>query len=125
VDSDSQAALQLLGALCRAGEGFAGLRHSLVRREVFSRFDPARAITGAVFTLPDGREVRFEVSIGVLGGIFQVEGEISVEETVLLDLPRTATAVIGEALGALDRYAEEVRSRVPWILDELVEELSA
>ncbi|MCG5218280.1 hypothetical protein [Streptosporangium sp. KLBMP 9127] len=125
MDSESRAAAGLLGALCRAGEGFAGLRHSQVRREVFSRFDPARATTGAVFTLPDGREVRFAVAIGVVGEVFRVEGEISVEERVLLDLPSVVAAGIGEALATLDRYADEVCSRVPWIIDELVDELSA
>ncbi|MDF5752274.1 hypothetical protein [Spongiactinospora sp. TRM90649] len=125
MDSESRAAADLLLALCRAAEGFAGLRHPLVRREPLSRLDPDRAMAGAEFVLPDGRVVRFAVTLAVTGESFQVGGEVFAEERVLLDLPSRSLPEAAQALAVFEEYTQEVLSRAPWFLEELIEELSA
>ncbi|RBQ14116.1 hypothetical protein DP939_42390 [Spongiactinospora rosea] len=125
MDSESRAAADLLAALCRAAEGFAKLRHPFIRREPLSRLDPARAVVGTDFVLPDGRMVRFAVTLAAGDDGFRVGGEVSVEERVLLDLPAHSTAAVREALAVFDDYTAEVLSRAPLFLEELIEEISA
>ncbi|WP_146607763.1 hypothetical protein [Spongiactinospora gelatinilytica] len=125
MDSESRAAADLLAALCRAAEGFAMLRHPFIRREPLSRLDPARAIVGTDFVLPDGRVARFAVTLAAGDDVFHVGGDVSVEERVLLDLPGHATAGVREALAVFDEYTSEVLARAPVFLDQLIEEISA
>ncbi|MFC4011034.1 hypothetical protein ACFOY2_27660 [Nonomuraea purpurea] len=125
MDSESLAAAGLLAALSRASEILAELHHPFVRSERFSYFlPPAGARTGAVFVLPDGREVRFEVSIAASSNAFHVEGAITSEDDALLELPRATVASIEDGLAVLDDYAGEVAAPAARMIDQLLEEIA-
>ncbi|MFB4280669.1 hypothetical protein ACBJ59_35640 [Nonomuraea sp. MTCD27] len=125
MDSESLAAAGLLAALGRASEILAELRHPFVRSERFSYFfPPAGARVGALFMLPDGREVRFEVSIVAAGNAFHVEGGITAEAETLLDLPRKSVPGIHDGLAVFDDYAGEVAAPAARVIEQLLEELS-
>ncbi|TDE20481.1 hypothetical protein E1295_47160 [Nonomuraea mesophila] len=122
MDSESLAAAGLLAALGRASEILAELHHPFVRSERFSYFfPPAGARTGTTFTLPDGREMRFEVSIAAADGAFHVTGEITAEGESLLDLPRKSVPGLGDALAVLDDYAGEVAAPAGRLIDQLLD----
>ncbi|WP_188188540.1 hypothetical protein [Nonomuraea sp. SYSU D8015] len=124
MDSESLAAAGLLAALNRSSELLADLRHPFVRSERFSYFlPPAGARVGATFTLPDGREVRFEVSIAAGSTAFQVEGSITVEDETILALPRKSLPDIHDALAVLDDYAGDVAAPAARTIDQLLEEI--
>ncbi|MEO3889248.1 hypothetical protein [Nonomuraea sp. B5E05] len=122
--SESLAAAGLLAALTRASEILAELRHPFVRSERFSYFfPPAGARTGVTFILPDGREVRFEVSIAASDGAFHVAGAITAEGESLLDLPRKSLPGVSDALAVLDDYAGEVVAPAGRLIDRLLDEV--
>jgi hypothetical protein len=124
MDGESLAAAGLLEALSRASETLAELHHPFVRSERFSYFlPPAGARVGATFTLPDGREVRFEVSITVADGAFQVDGAVTAEDETLLQLPRKSVPGIHDGLAVLDDYAGEVAAPAARLLDGLLDEI--
>ncbi|TMR09051.1 hypothetical protein ETD86_45195 [Nonomuraea turkmeniaca] len=124
MDSESLAAAGLLAALSRASEILAGLRHPFVRSELFSYFLPdAGARIGTTVTLPDGREVRFEVSITALPATFLVEGSITVESDALLELPRKSLPSIRDGLAVFDDYVEEVTAPAARLIDQLLDEI--
>lgn len=124
MDSESLAASGLLAALSRASGILAELHHPFVRRESFSYFlPPAGVRTGTTFTLPDGREVRFEVSLTSSGGAFHVEGAITAEDDPLLELPRKSLQNIHDALTVLDDYASDVAAPADRTLDQLLDEI--
>ncbi|HEX4812288.1 MAG TPA: hypothetical protein VFV66_05995 [Nonomuraea sp.] len=124
MDSASLAAAGLLAALSRASEILAELHHPFVRRECFSSFfPPAGARVGAAFILPDGREVRFEVSIAATSTAFQVEGSITAEGETLLDLPRKSLPGIHDGLAVLDDYVGEVAAPAARLIDQLLDEI--
>ncbi|MEV0381948.1 hypothetical protein [Nonomuraea sp. NPDC050643] len=124
MDSESLAAAGLLAALSRASEILAELHHPFVRSERFSYFlPPAGARVGAAFILPDGREVRFEVSISASGGAFHVKGSVTAEEESLLELPRKSVAGIHDGLAVLDDYAGEVAAPAARLIDQLLAEI--
>ncbi|MEV0195718.1 hypothetical protein [Nonomuraea sp. NPDC050691] len=124
MDSESLAAAGLLAAMSRAAASLAELRHPFVRSEPFSYFfPPAGARAGTVFTLPDGREVSFAVSIVASGGAFQVDGAASAEGEALLDLPSRTTSGIRDGIALLDDYAAELVSSAARLIDQLLEEL--
>ncbi|MEU6723109.1 hypothetical protein ABZ917_05270 [Nonomuraea wenchangensis] len=125
MDSESLAAAGLLAALSRTVEIFADLRHPFVRHEHISTFFPPAGVrVGIAFVLPDGREVRFEVSVAADGDVFQVEGSITAESETLLDLPRKTLPDVGDALAALDDYAGEVAEAANRTIDRLLEEIA-
>ncbi|MFB4272403.1 hypothetical protein [Nonomuraea sp. GTA35] len=125
MDSESLAAAGLLEALSRASEILAELRHPFVRSEHFSFFFPPAGVrVGTTFMLPDGREVRFEVSIAASGKAFHVEGGIQAEEETLLELPRRSVPDIETGLAAFDDYAGEVAAPAERLIEQLLEELS-
>jgi hypothetical protein len=124
MDSASLAAAGLLTALSRASELLAELDHPFVRRERYSYFfPPAGARTGAAFTLPDGREVRFEVSITATSTAFQVEGSITAEHEPLLELPRKSLPSIHDGLAVLEDYVGEVAAPAARVIDQLLDEV--
>jgi hypothetical protein len=124
VDSESLAAAGLLAALSRAAEILAELHHPFARTEPFSYFFPPAGVrTGTVFTLPDGREVSFTVSIEAADGMFHVDGVVSVEGGLLLDLPRKSTPHIHDGLAILDDYAGEVAAPAARLIDRLLDEI--
>ncbi|MDP4500803.1 hypothetical protein [Nonomuraea turcica] len=124
MDSESLAAAGLLAALSRASKILAELRHPLVRSEGFSYFFPdAGARIGTTFTLPDGREVRFEVSITVSAAAFQVEGAITAENDPLLELPRKSLPSISDGLAAFDDYVGEVAAPATRLIEQLLDEI--
>jgi hypothetical protein len=124
VDSESLAAAGLLAALSRASEILAELRHPFARSEQFSYFfPPAGARVGAAFILPDGRELRFEVSIAVTTAAFQVEGSITAEDDTLLELPRKSLPSIHDGLAVLDDYVGEVAAPAARLIDQLLDEI--
>lgn len=124
VDGGSLAAAELLEALSRASEILAELRHPFARSEHFSYFLPSGgARVGTAFVLPDGREVRFEVSIVASGDVFQVEGGITAEHETLLELPRKTVKDVHEGVAALDDYVGEVKAPAGQMLDRLLEEI--
>ncbi|MFG1705582.1 hypothetical protein ACFLIM_20535 [Nonomuraea sp. M3C6] len=95
-----------------------------MRSERFSYFlPPAGARVGATFTLPDGREVRFEVSIIVSGDAFHVEGAITAEDETLLELPRKSVPSIHDGLVVLDDYAGEVAAPAARLIDQLLADI--
>ncbi|MEU6793937.1 hypothetical protein ABZ907_19745 [Nonomuraea wenchangensis] len=125
MDSESLAAAGLLAALSRTVEIFADLRHPFVRHEHISTFFPPAGVrVGIAFVLPDGREVRFEVSVAADGDVFHVEGSITAESETLLDLPRKTLPDVGDALAALDDYAGEVAEAANRTIDRLLEEIA-
>ncbi|MGW5156281.1 hypothetical protein ACWEPN_12455 [Nonomuraea wenchangensis] len=133
MDSESLAAAGLLAALSRTVEIFADLRHPFVRHEHISTFFPPAGVrVGIAFVLPDGREVRFEVSVAVGGDVedaadgdvFHVEGSITAESETLLDLPRKTLPDVGDALAVLDDYASEVAEAANRTIDRLLEEIA-
>ncbi|MEU4515626.1 hypothetical protein AB0G05_39550 [Nonomuraea wenchangensis] len=125
MDSESLAAAGLLAALSRTVEIFADLRHPFVRHEHISTFfPPAGARVGVAFVLPDGREVRFEVSVAAGGDVFHVEGSITAESETLLDLPRKTLPDVEDALAALDDYACDVAEAANRTIDRLLEEIA-
>ncbi|MED7928137.1 hypothetical protein SMD20_28030 [Nonomuraea sp. LP-02] len=136
MDSESLAAAGLLAALSRTVEIFADLRHPFVRHEHISTFFPPAGVrVGIAFVLPDGREVRFEVSVAVggdvedaaadgHGDVFHVEGSITAESETLLDLPRKTLPDVGDALAVLDDYASEVAEAANRTIDRLLEEIA-
>lgn len=124
MDSESLAAAALLSALSRAAGTLAELHHPFVRSAPFSHpMPPAGAVAGTVFTLPDGREVRFAVSIASVDGAFHVDGEVIAEDQVLVGLPRKVTPDLRDALMVLDDYTAEVAGPALRILDQLLEDL--
>ncbi|GAA1726527.1 hypothetical protein [Nonomuraea bangladeshensis] len=131
MDSESLAAAGLLAALSRTVEIFADLRHPFVRHEHISTFFPPAGVrVGIAFVLPDGREVRFEVSIAAGGDVFHVQGSITADGSMtadsetLLDLPRKTLPDIGAALDALDDYAGDVAEAANRTIDRLLEEIA-
>jgi hypothetical protein len=131
VDSESLAAAGLLAALSRTVEIFADLRHPFVRHEHISTFFPPAGVrVGIAFVLPDGREVRFEVSVAADGDVFHVEGSITADGSTiadsetLLDLPRKTLPDVGAALDALDDYAGDVAEAANRTIDRLLEEIA-
>ncbi|WP_157382979.1 hypothetical protein [Nonomuraea coxensis] len=125
MDSESLAAAALLAALSRTVEIFAGLRHPFVRHEhVSTFFPPAGVRVGIAFVLPDGREVRFEVSVAAAGDVFHVEGSITAESETLLDLPRKALPDVLDAIAVLDDYASDVAEAANRTIDRLLEEIA-
>ncbi|GAA3662775.1 hypothetical protein GCM10022224_028430 [Nonomuraea antimicrobica] len=125
MDSESLAAAGLLAALGRASETLAELHHPFVRSERFSHFfPPAGARVGVTFVLPDGREVRFEVSIAASGGAFHVEGGVEAEGEPLLELPRKSLPGVQDALAVFDDYVGEVAAPATRLIGQLLEELS-
>ncbi|MEO3869622.1 hypothetical protein ABGB18_12395 [Nonomuraea sp. B12E4] len=125
MDSESLAAAGLLAALSRASETLAELRHPFVRSERFSYFlPPAGARVGTLFMLPDGREVRFEVSIAATGNSFQVTGVVTAEDgPPLLELPSKTFASIHDGLAVLDDYAGEVAAPAARLIDQLLDDI--
>ncbi|MFC5833662.1 hypothetical protein [Nonomuraea insulae] len=124
MDSESLAAVGLLAALGRASETLAELRHPFVRSERFSYFFPPAGVrVGATFMLPDGREVRFEVSMVASGGAFHVEGGIEAEDEKLLELPRKSVPGIHDGLAVFDDYMGEVAAPAARVIDRLLEEI--
>ncbi|GAA1610154.1 hypothetical protein GCM10009733_002960 [Nonomuraea maheshkhaliensis] len=125
MDSASLAAAGLLAALGRASEILAELRHPFARSERFTLFlPPAGVRVGTVVILPDGREVRFEVSIVTAGDVFHVDGGIDAEGESLLELPRKSVETIQDGLAVFDDYAGEVTAPAARVIDGLLEELS-
>ncbi|MEZ7130393.1 hypothetical protein ACBR40_34105 [Nonomuraea sp. AD125B] len=131
MDSESLAAAGLLAALSRTVEIFADLRHPFVRHEHISTFFPPAGVrVGIAFVLPDGREVRFEVSVAADGDVFHVQGSITADGSMtahsetLLDLPRKTLPDVGAALDALDDYAGDVAEAANRTIDRLLEEIA-
>ncbi|WP_113705312.1 hypothetical protein [Nonomuraea lactucae] len=124
MDSESLAAAGLLAALSRVAEILAELRHPFVRSRSFTYFlPPAGARTGILFTLPDGREVRFAVSVIASGDAFHVDGVAEAEGDVLLDLSRRTTPDIHACLAVLDDYAGELAGEAGRLIEELLDEI--
>ncbi|MEV0596366.1 hypothetical protein [Nonomuraea cavernae] len=124
MDSESLAAAGLLAALSRAAGLLAELHHPFVRSEPFSYFvPPAGARTGVAFTLPDGRELCFAVSIAVSEGAFHVDGSVSVEGEMLLELPRKTTPDLRDGLAVFDDYAAEVVAPAGRLIDEQLDSI--
>jgi hypothetical protein len=124
VDSESLAAAGLLAALSRASEVLAELHHPFMRRESFSYFVPPAGVRiGTTFTLPDGREVRFEVSLTAAAGAFHVEGGITAEADPLLELPRKSLPSVHDALAVLDDYAGDLAAPAARTLDGLLDDI--
>ncbi|MEV4569147.1 hypothetical protein AB0K12_35700 [Nonomuraea sp. NPDC049419] len=124
MDSESLAAAGLLAALGRASEILAELRHPFVRSAPFSYFfPPAGARVGTALTLPDGRELRFEVSIRAAGGAFHVEGGVAAEDEGLLTLPRKSVPGIHDGLAVFEDYAGEVAAPASRFIEQLLEEI--
>ncbi|MGN9785122.1 hypothetical protein ACTMTF_27075 [Nonomuraea sp. ZG12] len=124
MDGESAAAAALLAALSRATGILAELRHPFARSRHFSYFfPPAGARTGTAFVLPDGRELSFEVSIAVSGDAFHIDGSVTVEGEVLLELPRRRTSGVHEGLAVLEEYAAEVAQPAGRLLDQLLDEI--
>ncbi|HUR07873.1 MAG TPA: hypothetical protein VM347_35390 [Nonomuraea sp.] len=124
VDSESLAAAGLLAALSRAAEILAELHHPFVRNEPFSYFVPPAGVRiGTAFTLPDGRELSFTVSIAAADGAFHVDGAVSVESDVLLALPRKTTSSIHDGLAVLDDYAAELAAPAGRFIDQQLDEI--
>ncbi|MFI6321285.1 hypothetical protein ACIBG8_27365 [Nonomuraea sp. NPDC050556] len=122
MDSESRAAAGLLEALSRASEIFAELHHPFARSRPFSYYvPPSGARIGTVFTLPDGREVSFTVSISTSADAWHVEGEASVEDEVLIELPRKSTPDVRAGLAVLDAYVGEVAAPSIRLLDGLLD----
>lgn len=125
VDTGSQAAAALLVSLGRAVEVFHHLDHPYVRHQAFSYLIPdGGGATGTVFTLPDGREVHFSVSVRLLNGAFRVEGTAAVEDEALLSLPVQLVPELDQALAVLENYVDEVSEPVRRLVDDLLEELA-
>ncbi|MEU0570239.1 hypothetical protein ABZ297_33305 [Nonomuraea sp. NPDC005983] len=124
MDSESLAAAGLLAALSRAAELLSGLHHPFVRSAPFTYLiPPAGARTGTTFTLPDGREATFAVSIVARSGAFHVEGAAAVEGEDLLRLPAKSTHDIRAALVVLDEHAAELAQPAGRLLDQLLDEI--
>ncbi|MBB6346741.1 hypothetical protein ACWGH8_41835 [Nonomuraea muscovyensis] len=124
MDGESLAATGLLAALSRAAELLAGLRHPFVRSEPYTyAVPPAGARTGIAFTLPDGRELRLEVSISAEGGAFHVAGAADAEGDVLLGLPHRAIPGIHDALVVFDDYAAELAGEAGRLVDGQLDEI--
>jgi hypothetical protein len=124
VDGESAAAAALLAALSRATGILAELRHPFARSRPFSFFlPPAGARTGTAFVLPDGRELTFEVSIAASGNAFLVDGSVTVEGEVLLELPRHRTPGVHDGLAVLEEYAAELAQPAGRLLDQLLDEI--
>lgn len=124
MDSESLAAAGLLETLSRASATLADLHHPFARSEPFSYFlPPAGARVGADLTLPDGRVVRFEVSIAASRDAFHVEGSITAEAETLLELPRKSVPDIRDGLAVLDDYAAEVIAPALRLIDQQLDEI--
>ncbi|NUW33769.1 hypothetical protein HTZ77_20355 [Nonomuraea sp. SMC257] len=124
MDSESLAAAGLLAAMSRAAASLAALRHPFVRSEPFCYFFPPAGVrAGTAFMLPDGREVRFTVSVAASDGAFHVEGAAWAEGEALLDLPACATSGIHDGIAVLDDYAAELVSSAARLIDQLLDEL--
>jgi hypothetical protein len=124
VDSESSAAAGLLAALSRAAEILAELHHPFVRSQPFSYFFPPAGVRiGTAFTLPDGRELSFAVSIAADDGEFHVDGVVSVEGDVLLGLPRKTTPSIHDGIAVLDDYAGEVAAPAGQLIDQQLDNI--
>ncbi|WP_101786250.1 hypothetical protein [Nonomuraea indica] len=124
MDSESLAAAGLLAGLTRAAELLARLRHPFVRSAPYTYpLPPAGVRTGIAFTLPDGRELRFEVSLSADGDAFHVTGAADAEGDVLLGLPRRTVPGILDALAVLDDYATELVGEAGRLLDGQLDEI--
>ncbi|RSN00995.1 hypothetical protein DMB42_39010 [Nonomuraea sp. WAC 01424] len=124
MDSELRAAAGLLAALSRAAEILAGLRHPFVRNTPFTYFVPPSGVcTGAAFVLPDGREVRFELSLTTSDSAFHVEGGITAEGEPLLELPRRSLPSVHDALAVLDDYMGDLAAPADRMLDGLLDEI--
>ncbi|MFG3441190.1 hypothetical protein ACGF0J_28405 [Nonomuraea sp. NPDC047897] len=124
MDSESQAAAGLLAGLSRAAEMLAALRHPFVRSEPYVYLlPPAGVRTGIAFTLPDGRELRLEVSLRAEHGAFHVTGTADAEGEVLLGLPRRAIPGILDALALFDDYAAELAGEAGRLVDGQLDEI--
>jgi hypothetical protein len=124
VDSESLAAAGLLEALSRAAKILAELHHPFVRNQAFSFFlPPAGVRTGTAFTLPDGREVHFTLTVTASRNAFHIEGAVTVEGDLLLGLPRKSTPSIHDGLVALDDYAGELAAPAARLIDQLLDGL--
>ncbi|MET8865538.1 hypothetical protein ABZW11_21580 [Nonomuraea sp. NPDC004580] len=122
MDGESLTAAGLLAALSRVAGVLAELRHPFVRSAPFSYVVPPAGVrVGTLFTLPDGREVSFEVSIAVVDGGFQVEGGVTAESDVLLGLPVKRLPDIEVALAVLDDYAGDVAAGAGRLIDRLLD----
>ncbi|WP_327088065.1 hypothetical protein OIE66_38010 [Nonomuraea sp. NBC_01738] len=124
MDSESLAVAAMLAALSRAASILADLRHPFVRSLPYSYLvPPAGAAAGTIFTLPDGREVRFGVSLAHADHEFHVDAEVTAEDEPLLTIPRLSTRDALEALAVLDSYTSEVADPMPRLLDDLLDAL--
>ncbi|MFE3453682.1 hypothetical protein ACFXJ8_32610 [Nonomuraea sp. NPDC059194] len=122
MDSESRAVAGLLAAMSRAAAAFDELRHPFLRREPMTYFQPGGWTTGVLFTLPDGRMVRFAVSFTHSEQFFHVNGEATVEERALIELPVRRAESVHEALSMLESQTAEVVSPARWLLEQLMEE---
>ncbi|MEV0583110.1 hypothetical protein [Nonomuraea sp. NPDC050310] len=125
MDSDSQAAGAVLAALGQTVAVFTELHHPYVRHQAFSYLLPAGgAVAGTVFTLPDGREVHFAVTLGFTGDSFTVSGTAAVEDSELLSLPPRTLHNLDDALSVLDSYVDEIAESSRRLVDTLFEDLA-
>ncbi|MER6576399.1 hypothetical protein [Nonomuraea sp. NPDC001023] len=124
MNGESLAAAGLLETLSRAAVVLAESRHPFVCSTPFSFFVPPAGVrVGTVFTLPDGREVSFAVSVAVAGDAFHVDGSVTVESDVLLELPRASAPAIQDALAVLEDHAGEVAAASGRLIDQLLEDI--
>ena len=118
VDSESRAAAGLLATLTRVARVLADIHHPFARSTPFSYFlPPGGARAGTRFTLPDGREVSFEVTITSDERGFRVLGRGEEE------LPPASTPDIHDALSTLDDYADRLARSAVRILDRLLDDI--
>ncbi|GIH22382.1 hypothetical protein Aph01nite_06920 [Acrocarpospora phusangensis] len=116
----------LLPALMSAAERF-----SIAGRELYLDFLPnlrawhpitdlvGKVRLGMWFTLPDGREMVFEVILRPdRDGTWTIGGGITLEDDSLLQLPEAETA---EPAGLLERYADDLLQPARWHLDQAVQ----
>jgi hypothetical protein len=116
----------LLPALMAAAERF-----SIAGRELYLDFLPNlrswQSITdlvGAVrlgmwFTLPDGREMVFELTLRPEhDGVWAIGGAITLEDDTLLRLQEAGT---GEPAALLERYADDLLQPARWHLDQAIQ----
>ncbi|MGV9302160.1 MULTISPECIES: hypothetical protein [unclassified Nonomuraea] len=124
MDSESRAAAGLLTAMSRAAAAFDELRHPYARREPLTYFQPDGWTTGVLFTLPDGRLVRFSVSLTHTRTAFRVSGAALVEERALIEPVDRSSGSVHEVVSILEDAVGEVVSPARWLLDRLVEEIA-
>ncbi|GAA0442830.1 hypothetical protein Acor_82180 [Acrocarpospora corrugata] len=116
----------LLPALMAAAERF-----TVAGRELYLDFlpnlrawQPVTDLVGQVrlglfFTLPDGREMLFELILRPdPAGTWTITGGITLEEDTLLALPEVETT---SPAGLLDRYADDLLMPARWHLDQAIQ----